>query len=259
MSSRIVPLGSASIEAVPWRRVEEAPSAAPPHLHQQQKPDRSDVNHPEDNPDHASPQIDPCEPLRASIAALEKQLALTQRAADEREKRAVEQGRLEGHAAGVREGAASVQAEAKTAIEAIKAEAADRVALAAGQAVDLRKRLRQQMEADLVKLAIAVARRILRRELAVDPDALLGIVKSAVERIAARELLAIRVAPSDAPRVRSRLAGYRLPERVEVIEDAALAWGSVVLDTTRGHHDASVETQIEEIDRGLADLVGRPA
>lgn len=249
MSSRIVPGDSAGIEAVPWRRVD----SRPPH------PAEAPGDRSEEESDDQPSGIDPCEPLRAAIASLEVQLASLQRAAAEREKRAFEQGRLEGHAAGVRQGAASVEADAATAIEAIKAEAADRVAHAAGQAVELRQRLRRQMEADLVKLAIAVARRILRRELAVDPEALLGIVKSAVERIAARELLAIRVAPSDGARVRASLSGYRLPERVEVIEDAALAWGSVVLDTTRGHHDASVETQIEEIDRGLADLAGRPA
>lgn len=257
MSSRIVPLGSSIVEAVPWRRVEDPASQAPSnHLHHQPQNEPATSHQ---GVEEQAPQFDPCEPLRATIAGLEKQLAVNLRAADEREKRALDQGRLEGHATGLREGAASVQAEAKAAIDAVKAEAADRAAQAAGQAVDLRKRLRQQMEADLVKLAIAVARRILRRELAVDPDALLGIVKSAVERIAARELLAIRVAPCDASRVRARLADYRLPERVEVLEDAALAWGSVILDTSRGHHDASVETQIEEIDRGLADLVGRPA
>lgn len=253
MSSRIVRSGSSSIEAVPWRRLDESAAAT--------IADGEATSFPEPEPPHGQPfdaLADPCEPLFGKIAELEARLEAAQRAAVEKEKRALEQGRLEGHAAGFRDGAGAVKAEAEAAIEATKGEAADRAAQTARQAVELRGRLRQQMEADLVKLSIAVARRIVRRELAVDPDALLGIVKSAVEKISARELLAIRVAPSDGARVRRQLANYRLPERVEVVEDAGLGWGSVILDTTRGHHDASVETQIEEIDRGLADLVGRP-
>lgn len=196
--------------------------------------------------------------LRETIATLEARLQAAARAADEREARALEAGRKDGYTTGHRDGAASAQTEANRTIATLQAEAGERAATAATQAADMRRRLRQQMEADLVRLAVAVARRIIRRELSVDPDALLGIVKAAVERIAARELLAIRVSSADAARMESRLSGLNLPERVQLIADNTLAWGSIVFDTTRGQHDASVETQIEEIDRGLADLVGRP-
>ena len=241
MSSRIVPRDSPGVVAAPWRRAGEL-DAPPPHN-----------SYPAVSPEEESVQ------LRASLASLEQRLAASARAGQDREARAFASGRQEGYAAGCRDGAASVQAEAAQTLAAVQAEASNRVSGAAAQAVDLRRRLRQQMEADLVRLAVAIARRILRRELAVDPDALMGIVKSAVERIAARELMAIRVSPGDGPRVSLHLAGLHLPDRVEVREDSALAWGSVVFDTTRGQHDASVETQIKEIDRGLADLVGRPS
>ena len=198
------------------------------------------------------------ERLRHTIASLQERLSAAQSDAAQREVQAIEAGRQEGYAAGCKDGAAQTEAERDRAIAAVQAEASERAAGAAAQAVDLRRRLRQQMEADLVRLAVAVARRIVRRELSVDPEALMGIVKSAVEKIAARELLAIRVAPADAARVSARLRELHLPERVEVIADSSLAWGAVVFDTARGQHDASVETQIEEIDRGLADLVGRP-
>jgi flagellar assembly protein FliH len=242
MSSRIVPGDSPFVESVPWRRPAVPGGAALP-------PPRD----PEEQP------VDPAIPLREALAVLETRLVAVARAADEREARAVEAGKREGYANGQRDATAAAETESSRALAAVQAEAADRAAGVAAQAVDLRHRLREQMEADLVRLAVAVARRILRRELTVDPDALLGIVKSAVERIAAREVLSIRVCPRDEARVQSRLAEFHLPERVQVIADTSLAWGSVLIETTRGQHDASVETQIEEIDRGLADLVGRPS
>ena len=240
MSSKIVRGNSTAVETLPWRRAGEPESPPLP---------------PEPEPPGVDAELDR---YRAVIAGLEGRLTAAVRAADEREAQALEAGRTDAYRAGFLEGAAVTQAEANRVVASLQAEAAESAAGAAAQAVDLRRRLREQMEADLVRLAIAVARRVLRRELSVDPDALLGIVKAAVGRIAARELLAIRVAPSDAPRVAARLGALLLPDRVEVVADSALTSGSVVFDTTRGQYDASVDTQIEEIDRGLADLVGRP-
>ena len=52
----------------------------------------------------------------------------------------------------------------------------------------MRQRFRQEAEEDIVKLALAIARRVLHRELTVAPDALLGLVKAALEKIEAREV-----------------------------------------------------------------------
>ena len=48
-----------------------------------------------------------------------------------------------------------------------------------------------------------------------------------------------------------------LPRRVEVIGDPGLERGAAILDSSRGALDASVETQLAEIERGFADLVRR--
>ena len=44
-------------------------------------------------------------------------------------------------------------------------------------------------------LALAIARRILHRELTVAPEALLGLVKAALEKIGGREIHRVRVSP----------------------------------------------------------------
>jgi flagellar assembly protein FliH len=48
-----------------------------------------------------------------------------------------------------------------------------------------------------------------------------------------------------------------LPQRVELIADPGLERGSVILDSSRGALDVSVESQLAEIERGFADLVRR--
>src|SRR5258708_26573903 len=51
----------------------------------------------------------------------------------------------------------------------------------------LRPRLRAEAEEDTVKLAVAIARRLLPRELATDPEAILGGVKAAMHPLNLKE------------------------------------------------------------------------
>ena len=121
----------------------------------------------------------------------------------------------------------------------------------------MRQRFRHEAEEDVIALAMAIARRILHRELTVSPDALLGLLKAALEKIEVREVHRVRVCPEDAPLVQQHLDQMGLPQRVELIADPGLERGSAILDSSRGALDVSVETQLAEIERGFADLVRR--
>lgn len=120
-----------------------------------------------------------------------------------------------------------------------------------------RQRFRQEAEMDTVELAIAIARRVLHREISTDPEAILGLVKSAADRLNAREIHRLRVAPANAEALAQHRDSLNLPLALEIVSDPALPPGGVLFETTRGEVDASVGTQLEEIHRGLADLVRR--
>jgi flagellar assembly protein FliH len=119
----------------------------------------------------------------------------------------------------------------------------------------LRPRYRRQAEQDVVALALAVARRILHRELTVAPEALLGLVKAAFDKMEAREVHQVRVSAQDAAMLRQFFGQMGLPQRIEVIADQSLPPGGVLIESSRGVLDASVDTQLSEIERGFADLV----
>lgn len=154
---------------------------------------------------------------------------------------------------GVQEGQAATRREMTAQLEAMHLQLARSIEEMAG----LKQRLRHEAEEEVVALAIAIARRILHRELTVAPEALLGLVKAALEKIEAREVHRVRVARDDAAMVRQFLEKLGPPRPIEVIADATLAPGAAILDTSRGALDASVETQLVEIERGFADLVRR--
>jgi flagellar assembly protein FliH len=121
----------------------------------------------------------------------------------------------------------------------------------------LRKRTRAEAEDDAVRLAIAIARRILYRELSTDPDAILGLVKAAFSKLNARETHRLRLSPLDAATVQQYRAKLQIPPGLELVSDAALTPGSAIFETTRGDLDASVDTQLAEVERGLTDVLKR--
>ena len=151
--------------------------------------------------------------------------------------------------AGFREGESAGRTAAQNEIRPL----IERLAHTIDELAVLRPRLREQAERDLVRLAVAIARRVVRRELTIDPQAITGLVKAALEQLSAGERMRVRVHPEDEPAVRSCLAAAGRAASVEVAGDAALERGSAILETERGNLDASAETQLAEIERGLTD------
>jgi flagellar assembly protein FliH len=116
-------------------------------------------------------------------------------------------------------------------------------------------KLRRQAEEDLVRLSVAIARRILHRELTIDPDALAGLVKAAFERLDQREIHQLRTDPTSLTTVHKLVEGLDLARAIKVVADPSLRPGSLLIETTRGQLDASIETQLNEIQRGFIDIV----
>jgi flagellar assembly protein FliH len=135
--------------------------------------------------------------------------------------------------------------------------AQQRLARSLEEIAGCKPRLRLEAEREVVELALAIARRILRRELHIDPEAVLGLVKAALEKASQREVTEIRIHPAHAELVRAHLERIGAPEALELLPDPSLEPGAVVLETARGLIDASIETQLDEIGRGLADVLHR--
>jgi len=179
----------------------------------------------------------------ATLAQVQAQLAELEQQAHQREQEAYQSGLRQGRAAGAEEAAASL------------APVLERLSHAVEEIIEQRRRFRREAEEDVVRLAVAIGRRILHRELSIDPEALLGVVKAALARIEAREVNRLRVHPADVQMIQKHFQQAGRGEQIQVHGDPALERGAVLFDTARGSLDASVETQLEEIQRGLSDLI----
>ena len=155
------------------------------------------------------------------------------------------------------QGVAAGEATAQQRAGAMAAPVLENFGAAVRALTDARKQARQEAEATMVQLALAIARRVLHREIATDPEAILGLVRSGFDRVNARELHRLRMSPGDAQVVLGNRADLGLPPALEIISDGSLPPGSVIFETTRGELDLSAHTQLEEIERGFADLIVR--
>ncbi len=162
---------------------------------------------------------------------------------------AVERGRKEGQASAAQQAAEQARQKLEPALAGLNQ-------ITEGL-VSQRQQLRAESEEDMVRLAIAIARRVLHREMTVDPEAILGVVKAAFARLNAREIHRLRVSPGDAQTIQQQRDGLHFPPALEVAADGSLTAGSVVFETTRGELDASIDSQLAEIGRGLTDVLRR--
>lgn len=150
-----------------------------------------------------------------------------------------------------RQGVAAGRQQALAECEELMNRLARSIDIAAGQ----KARLRQEAEREVVELAMSVARRVLRRQLLVDEEAILGLVKAALENTALREVTEVRVHPQFTERIAAHLRQLGSPQAIQVVADPTLEVGAVLVETARGCLDASLETQLDEISTGFADLV----
>ena len=72
-----------------------------------------------------------------------------------------------------------------------------------------------------------------------------------------KEITSIRTHPEHVATIRAYFEKAGLSTGIEIAADAALPVGGVVIETRRGNLDASVDTQLKEIERGFADRLGR--
>jgi flagellar assembly protein FliH len=110
------------------------------------------------------------------------------------------------------------------------------------------------MEREVVRLALAVAARILRREAQMDPLLLAGAVRVALGQLAANSELRLRVPAAQADLWSEAVA--LVPNRAVkpvVVADEKMRLGDCIIESQVGSVDLGVRSQLGEIERGFFD------
>jgi len=187
--------------------------------------------------------------LEEDVAFVEETLCANERAGEEQARlameesleRAREQGRAQGSAEGEQRRREDLEIERSAVIHLCTSFTRER------------KRYFVEVEGEVVKLALAIAARVLQRESAMDPTLLKGVVRVALAKLGDDKGAVLRMSPDaeDAWRVEMKHAG------IEVAGDASLERGELRLEAAGGVAELGIAAQLVEIERGFFDLLAR--
>lgn len=152
----------------------------------------------------------------------------------------------EAFAQGLEEGRAAGAAE--------MAERADLFDTLATQLARPFEALDEAVEREAAQLAMAVARKLVRRELRTDPSCVIGVVREAltVLPVAARDVRVL-LHPQDAELVRTTLRKTEGERAWHIVEDPMLTRGGCRVESASSRIDARVEARLASIASALID------
>lgn len=114
-------------------------------------------------------------------------------------------------------------------------------------------------EREMVELALAIARKVIQREVSVSGDVVLECVRAALRTAVAGGKVTVRVNPKDVEIItehREELVKYTEGLKSLVIEgDGAVARGGALIDSNFGEVDATIDGVISEIEERLRDAL----
>jgi len=115
-----------------------------------------------------------------------------------------------------------------------------------------------RIEVEVVKLALTVASKILHREAQVDPMLVAALVRVALDKFHKNTRATVRVRPEEASSWRQYFAQHMEQSSLpEVIEDSAVQPHGCLLETDLGSTELGINTQLQEIENGLFDLLAQ--
>lgn len=117
--------------------------------------------------------------------------------------------------------------------------------------VDAHRKMAESMEEETVRLALEIARKIVQRELTLDPDLVAALAAVALKRVPGHQGIAIRTSRHDFNRVNAAVADVN--PAVTIKEDATLERGDFIVETNQTLLDGRVSTQIDAIGKALFD------
>ncbi len=159
---------------------------------------------------------------------------------------------------------AQQEAEAyRAGFEKGEAEGREAAALAAGELmavlkngleelVGFQRRLQQHAENETVRLALAVAKKILAREVSLSPDVILNVVRSALRQTEETDRIHVRLHPLDLQCIQEASAGgdglFDRPDALSFEADPSIGRGGCFIETDFGEIDARIEHQFRVVE-----------
>lgn len=122
--------------------------------------------------------------------------------------------------------------------------------------------LLDQARVDLLELSVKISERILGAELKTRPQLLVGLIRSALEAAQLTGAITLNLSPKDHALLRSKgpqvLGNLPKGLKLQLKADPALKRGDVVIESSAGRLDATLQARLQRVGSSLAELTGEP-
>ena len=110
------------------------------------------------------------------------------------------------------------------------------------------EQLADDIEDELVKLSIAIAKQIVRRELKTEPGQVIGVVKEALSALpAAGQSIRLHLHPEDAKLIEETMLANANEGKWVVIDNPVIQRGGCRIETESSNVDATIESRVAAI------------
>jgi flagellar assembly protein FliH len=160
-----------------------------------------------------------------------------------------EQGKAEGHKQGHEEGKAEGFSQGLKEGQIVIDEKSTHFESLISTLTAPLENLDNEVEEELVSLAMLVARHLIRRELKLDPSHVIAAIRQAVDVLPiATQNIILFLHPEDATLLRESLSmADKEEQRWKIVEDPMLSRGGCLVETEYSRIDASVESRLNSV------------
>jgi flagellar assembly protein FliH len=176
---------------------------------------------------------------------------------DERVEQAYQKGFAAGKTEGLHEGETAGFEQGTQKIEPLVSSIRDALI----QLDRIREETYQQIEKEVVELALAIARKVICREIATDKETVLCVAKEALAKVNEPGKIKIKMSPSDLQFINE--TRYQLSNLIPDIDtvtfeaEEAIQSGGCVIETDLGEIDARIERQLQAVEESFRDAMGK--
>ena len=158
----------------------------------------------------------------------------------------IEQLEKEAFDRGYAEGQKELEAVARQRIDETMACYANTFAEISG----LKNTLRAQVEEEVVRLAVAVAKKIVCREISLDATIIHTLVRVALERVSGKSRIVVHLSPTDYEYMRAKREELEQLHGQEITftPDHTITQGGCLIQTETGDIDARIEEEFHEVE-----------
>ncbi|TWH48595.1 FliH/SctL family protein [Sporomusa sp. KB1] len=178
-----------------------------------------------------------------------------QQAYNEAQTQGHQEGREQGYQEGYNQGNQTALADMQQTMQSSLEKAQHLIQTAEQEAA----RMFLDAERQIVEIALAVASKILAKEIADNPTTILPILKEALDKVSDQDQITIRVNPEDYEMVLMAKRDLQLmlkrDNTITITADHTVALGGCIIETALGTVDARLDTKLELVHKALEEVL----